>query len=148
MFSCIGAFALRVCSWPLLFCAAIADCITNPLADSRWQQRARRTRLANWRRTSKKNRATQNKQVSGSGKWGSLAVSPALADIYPMPGQCHYKHRTETYAAKERPSLTTQFLTKTELALDNMEKQLHLNRLPSRPPMPGAFQSGSKMKMG
>lgn len=30
--------------------------------------------------------ATQNKQVSGSGESGSLAVSPALADIYPMPG--------------------------------------------------------------
>ncbi|XP_075876488.1 protein phosphatase methylesterase 1 [Nelusetta ayraudi] len=29
-----------------------------------------------------------------------------------------------------------------------MEKQLHLNRLPSRPPMAGGFQSGSKMKMG
>lgn len=28
----------------------------------------------------------QNNQVSGSGEWGYLAVSPALADIYPMPG--------------------------------------------------------------
>uniref|UniRef100_A0A3P9D969 Protein phosphatase methylesterase 1 n=1 Tax=Maylandia zebra TaxID=106582 RepID=A0A3P9D969_9CICH len=31
---------------------------------------------------------------------------------------------------------------------DNMEKQLHLNLLASRPPMAGGFQSGSKMKMG
>uniref|UniRef100_A0A3Q3DTZ7 Protein phosphatase methylesterase 1 n=1 Tax=Hippocampus comes TaxID=109280 RepID=A0A3Q3DTZ7_HIPCM len=30
----------------------------------------------------------------------------------------------------------------------NMEKQLHLNLLASRPPMPGGFQSSSKMKMG
>uniref|UniRef100_A0A8C4IKH9 Protein phosphatase methylesterase 1 n=1 Tax=Dicentrarchus labrax TaxID=13489 RepID=A0A8C4IKH9_DICLA len=30
----------------------------------------------------------------------------------------------------------------------NMEKQLHLNLLASRPPMAGGFQSGSKMKMG
>ncbi|KAL4647792.1 protein phosphatase methylesterase 1-like [Arapaima gigas] len=29
-----------------------------------------------------------------------------------------------------------------------MEKQLHLNSLASRPPMPGALQSGSKMRMG
>ncbi|XP_061753733.1 protein phosphatase methylesterase 1 isoform X2 [Nerophis ophidion] len=29
-----------------------------------------------------------------------------------------------------------------------MEKQLHLNLLASRPPMPGSFQSSSKMKMG
>uniref|UniRef100_A0A8C3AGC7 Protein phosphatase methylesterase 1 n=1 Tax=Cyclopterus lumpus TaxID=8103 RepID=A0A8C3AGC7_CYCLU len=29
-----------------------------------------------------------------------------------------------------------------------MEKQLHLNLLPSRPPMAGGFQSSSKMKMG
>uniref|UniRef100_A0A7N9AVJ2 Protein phosphatase methylesterase 1 n=1 Tax=Mastacembelus armatus TaxID=205130 RepID=A0A7N9AVJ2_9TELE len=31
---------------------------------------------------------------------------------------------------------------------DNMEKQLHLNLLASRPPMAGGFQSSSKMKMG
>ncbi|CDQ58804.1 unnamed protein product [Oncorhynchus mykiss] len=29
-----------------------------------------------------------------------------------------------------------------------MEKQLHLNLLASRPPVPGGLQSGSKMRMG
>ncbi|XP_043929329.1 protein phosphatase methylesterase 1 [Protopterus annectens] len=32
--------------------------------------------------------------------------------------------------------------------MSGLEKQLHLNRLPSRPPLPGGPQSGSKMRMG
>ncbi|CAJ0964232.1 unnamed protein product, partial [Ranitomeya imitator] len=32
--------------------------------------------------------------------------------------------------------------------MSTFEKQLHLGRLPPRPPMPGGLQSGSKMRMG
>lgn len=53
----------------------------------------------------------------------------------------------KSYAAGKQTGPIRHFST-TYPTFDNMEKQLHLNLLASRPPSAGGFQCGSKMKMG
>lgn len=63
-------------------------------------------------------------------------------------GICHCGSWLKSYAAGKKAGHIRHFLIDTFPTFDNMEKQLHLNLLASRPPMAGGLQYGSKMKMG